>query len=515
MEDRALNDPLQPAERSRPLLLLVALLPFVVLATMNSSMYRYGASDQAFYIPAVVLAMHPDHFPRDAPLILAQARLMFADEVLGTLSSATGIGLAALAAALYVGTLVLLAVATWLIAARLYRSPWTGLALLAALTLRHAISRTATNTLEGYFHPRQLAFAIGALAIALILRRRTVPALLAILVAGAIHPTTAMWFAIWLIVAVLVSEPRWRIAVAAAVAGAGLAAGWALTAGPLTGRLVVMDETWLAALDTKNYLFPLGWPLSTWVLNLLYLPVIALIYRWRRKEALVEPPESGVVLGAFALVAVFATMLPLNAAHVALAVQLQVSRVFWMLDFLATIYLVWALAEGGATLTKSSRAAAPPSRMRARLVLVVLVCLAAVRGGYSKFVSSPERPIAQIDIPDNDWGRAMAWARATDVRSHWLADPIHAARYGMSLRMAGERDLFVEAIKDEAIGIYDRNIALRTRARLTELGDFAALTAERARMLAVNHELDYLLAERPFDLPLAFQSGSLRIYRLR
>ena len=109
----------------------------------------------------------------------------------------------------------------------------------------------------------------------------------------------------------------------------------------------------------------------------------------------------------------------------------------------------------------------------------------------------------------------MAWARATDVRSHWLADPIHAARYGMSLRVAGERDVFVEAIKDAAIGMYDRRIAMRTRDRLTAIGNFDELTAARARSLAATYDIDYLLAERPFDLPLAFQSGELRIYRLR
>ena len=109
----------------------------------------------------------------------------------------------------------------------------------------------------------------------------------------------------------------------------------------------------------------------------------------------------------------------------------------------------------------------------------------------------------------------MAWARLTDIRSHWLADPIHAARYGMSLRVAGERDVFVEGLKDAAIGMYDRSIAIRTRDRLAAIGSFDALTADRARALAATYDIDYLLAERPFDLPLAFQSGELRIYRLR
>jgi len=129
----------QPAASPvRSPLLLLALLPFVVLCTMNSATYRYGASDQAFYIPAVVLAMHPDYFPRDSPVIQAQAKLMLADEAFGTLSTVTGVSLPVLAFTVYVGSLVLLATAAWLIAVRLYRTPWTNLALLAALTLRHA-----------------------------------------------------------------------------------------------------------------------------------------------------------------------------------------------------------------------------------------------------------------------------------------------------------------------------------------------------------------------------------------
>lgn len=484
--------------------MLVALLPFLALCTMNSATYRYGASDQAFYIPAVVLAMHPDYFPRDAPLIRAQATLTLVDDAMGRLSSVTGLALPALSFGLYVGSLLLLATGAWLIALRLYRTQWTALALLAALTLRHSISRTGTNTLEGYFHPRQLAFGLGALGIACILRRRVAAAAAAVLLAGAIHPTTALWFGIWLAVAVVINEPQWRKLAAVSFGAAAIAAIWALTAGPLAGRLAVMDPEWLATLDTKDYLFPLEWPAATWLFNLVYVAIIAAIYRWRRAIGVAADAETGVALGALALVAVFAAVLPFNVAHVALAVQLQSSRMFWMLDFVATIYVVWAVAEGGA-----------PTRVRTQLAAAALILLSLARGGYVKFVEFPQRPLAQLNIPDNDWGRAMAWARATDIRSHWLADPIHAARYGMSLRVAGERDVFVEGIKDAAIGMYDRNIAMRTRDRLAAIGSFDALTAEKARSLATMYDIDYLLAERAFDLPLAFQSGELRIYTLR
>src|SRR6476646_4438480 len=61
--------------------LVAGLVLFVVLATLNSAGYRYGASDQAFYAPAVIRALHPDYYPHDAPLIDAQARLTAVDEV--------------------------------------------------------------------------------------------------------------------------------------------------------------------------------------------------------------------------------------------------------------------------------------------------------------------------------------------------------------------------------------------------------------------------------------------------
>ena len=60
-----------------------------------------------------------------------------------------------------------------------------------------------------------------------------------------------------------------------------------------------------------------------------------------------------------------------------------------------------------------------------------------------------------------------------------------------------------------------RHVRARTSpsARATasrQFGDFAALTPERARTLGAQYGLDYLVAEQPLDLPLAFESGKLR-----
>ena len=87
---------------------------------------------------------------------------------------------------------------------------------------------------------------------------------------------------------------------------------------------------------------------------------------------------------------------------------------------------------------------------------------------------------------------------------------MHAVLYGTSLRVAGERDVFVEAVKDAAIGMYERDVAIRTRDRIAAVGDFDAMTPERARTLGAQYGLDYLVTEQPLDLPLAFESGKLR-----
>ena len=105
------------------------------------------------------------------------------------------------------------------------------------MTLRHAIARSGTNTLEGYFQPRLLAYALGAVAIAAFLRGRLARGGRPACFAALVHPTTALWFGVWLGAAAMIHEPRLRRWGLAAIVAAAVVAGWALLAGPLAGRL--------------------------------------------------------------------------------------------------------------------------------------------------------------------------------------------------------------------------------------------------------------------------------------
>jgi hypothetical protein len=166
---------------------------------------------------------------------------------------------------------------------------------------------------------------------------------------------------------------------------------------------------------------------------------------------------------------------------------------------------VWAIAEGSGV----------ASVRRPVIAAALIAACAAGRGWYSQFVSFPDRALFSIGLEHPNWRDAAAWARTTDPASQWLADPFHAARYGTSLRVAAERDVLIEQLKDPAIAMYDRGVAMRVADRERALALLPWNTADGARALARRYGLDYLLTEQPIDLPLAHRSGSILIYRLR
>jgi hypothetical protein len=51
--------------------------------------------------------------------------------------------------------------------------------------------------------------------------------------------------------------------------------------------------------------------------------------------------------------------------------------------------------------------------------------------------------------------------------------------------------------------------------RTSAIGDFAALTPDRALQLATRYQLDFLVTEADLALPVAYRNAQFRIYTLR
>lgn len=481
----------------------VGALIFLVLATANAAGYRYGVSDQAFYIPAFVRAVDPAAFPRDAALIEAQAHLMVLDEVVGALARTTGLSLPVICAIGYFTSLLLIWGALLQIGAALYGTGWAMVALLAAFTLRHQITRTSANSFEAYFHPRMLAFGVCALAVAAVLRRRSWPAIGLVALSAVIHVTTALWFAALLGVAIMVSDRQLRPLLIAAVAIVVLAGAWMVTRGPLGGAFVRVDPEWRQLLETKDTLFAHEWPARAWVANLGTAAVWTWAYWERRRRGVASATDTGLIAGGAALLGVFLVTLPLSAAGIWLFVELQISRVFWPIDFLATVYALSAIELRW------------PGTRAIRAMAATLIVLSVARGVYILQVEHPERNLFAFDLPASPWTDAMRWLARTPIDTHVLADPGHAWKYGTSVRVSAARDVFHEEVKDGAVAIYSRDVAMRVLERSRALGDFARLDPEHARGLAAKYDLDYLVTTARLELPVAYRNEQFTVYSLR
>ncbi len=481
---------------------VAGLIVFLVLATANSGGYRYGVSDQAFYLPAVDRQLTPDLFPRDAPLLDSQAHLVASDEVMAWLVKGTGASLPVVAATLYLVTLAGLLLAAVAFSRGLRYSWWAVTVFGILLTFRHRIAKTGANSLEGYMHPRQLAFAVGIAALACVVRGRHGAALLLVAAAAWLHPTTAMFFGIVVGVAAFVSHPAWRLKLGGAAALAGLVALWALVAGPMAGRLITMDPEWLQVLSAKDYLFPAQWPIDAWLLNLAYPVVIVTIWRARVSAGLAGPHETGLVFGLMALLVFFFASVPLTMGAVALAVQLQITRVFWILDFAALAGVAWWL-------TRSRRAAIA--------ALAVLGIASAARGYYLLEVAQPERALVRLELPDTTWMAAMRWLDSQPSAWHVLADPGHAWKYGISVRVGARKDTLLESVKDSAIALYDRSVAGRVSERTVATLDYDQLSTEQMLALSARYDVDVVVvtADHALSLPLLYRNADFAIYDVR
>jgi hypothetical protein len=203
---------------------------------------------------------------------------------------------------------------------------------------------------------------------------------------------------------------------------------------------------------------------------------------------------------------VFVVSVPLTEARLALAVQLQVNRVFWLLDVVVACYVAWWLIDAGARRW--------PSAARAALGLLVFASVA--RGFYLVNVD-PGRPLVELRPPATPWIDAMTWLARQSSEWHVLADPQHVFRFGPSVRIAARKDTFFEAGKDPALAIYDRAVARRVLARAHALAGFDSFTTGDVRRLAAEYDLDVFVdrRDRSFDLPVLYQNDEFFIYDLR
>jgi hypothetical protein len=85
------------------------------------------------------------------------------------------------------------------------------------------------------------------------------------------------------------------------------------------------------------------------------------------------------------------------------------------------------------------------------------------------------------------------------------------------VRVAARRDTVVEHIKDVALGMYDRDVAIRVHERVRDLSGFGDWSTDEVRAVAGKYAADVVVVERSkqLDLPVLKENARFRVYDLR
>jgi hypothetical protein len=322
-----------------------------------------------------------------------------------------------------------------------------------------------------------------------------------------VHVTTGAWFAVLIGVACLSLDRHARRLSAAAIVIALTAAVWMAASGRLQPLMAPIDSAWFDVISTKDSLFPTDWPAWAWMANLALPAALLAIHRWRGRLGTRTVEDEALVKGAVTLTCLFLISVPFVAARWTLPTQLQISRVFWLIDFVTLMYGVALVAE------LSRR---PRSRISLRVATAAVLAVSVARGAFVMLSERSERPLFQVTLPASDWTAAMNWLATQPVDVQVMADPGHVLLYGSSVRVAAHRDVVLEDAKDTAVALYSREIAQRVGERRASLADFARLSSERAVTLSRQYEVDYLVtAGSPLPFPVAYANATFRIYDMR
>src|SRR3974390_361752 len=163
-----------------------------VLALLIHGYHPY-AEDAEIYLPGVIKILHPGLFPFNAQFFNEHAAHSFYPNLIAASVKITHLPLAWVAVIWQLASTLLLLAASLRLASTLFEAEsarWGATALMAAL-LTLPVAGTDLYILDQYLNPRNLAAFSAIFAVAAVLNRRFVAAVLWLTFAGGLHPLSS------------------------------------------------------------------------------------------------------------------------------------------------------------------------------------------------------------------------------------------------------------------------------------------------------------------------------------
>lgn len=448
--------------------------------------YHFGIEDQTLYVPAIAHAVDSTLFPHDVAFFATETRFTLFDELMATAARASNLPLDVLAFATYLVTVGAVVRACQRLAFACFGAAPAAIAGTTAVVmlLPFPVAGTRVGLLEWYLHPRGPAVALILWAAVAAIDRRMIAVPLAT-IAAAIHPLTALWAALHVVLQGWPWQPsRWPWGLSALLILAATAMSCAPPARPPDWETTY----WRHALTPQFFgvRYPLNWPWYEWVGVVAPLAILGAIaaYARHRQAPILQRVSTRMALSGSvgAVIAVALTTFPSRQ------LPLQPMRELHL------VYFVTFLLAGGALEQWWIR-----GRWTMRIACAVLL-IGGVLVGQPKFAHSRhvEWPGAE---PSNAWARAFVWAKANTPRDALFAlDPFYLRREGPdthSFRALAERSMLAEAVHDLAPAAMSPELGARWVAESKALAGWRTFTAADFQSLQQQFGVTWVVVAQP------------------
>ncbi len=173
-------------------------LAFLLLVTVGALLvhgYHPYSEDAEIYLPGVEKILHPGLFPVGQEFFASHASLTLFPNLVAVSLRVTHLPIEAGLFLWHLSSIFLLLLACWQLSSLFFpsaRARWAGVCLVAAL-LTMPVAGTALYIMDQYLNPRNLAAFAAVFAVARILEKKYVRAVLWLVFAGSVHPLMAVF----------------------------------------------------------------------------------------------------------------------------------------------------------------------------------------------------------------------------------------------------------------------------------------------------------------------------------
>jgi hypothetical protein len=481
------------------------LLLLLTVAALLTHGYHPYAEDAEIYLPGVERILHPTLFPVGQEFFRSHASMTLFPNLTAFSLRVTHLPFEIGLFAWHITSIFLLLLACWQLGALLFESPrarWGSVCLIAAL-LTTPVAGTALYIMDQYLNPRNLAAFASVFAVARILEKKYLRALLWIAFAACVHPL--MWVfpfsfgALWLVIEQIERRTGWRVEGIAAL-GSLLSVGI---------PLVPSDSpAYHESARMHAYFYIQDWQWYEWVgifAPLALLWWFARVARARQKPLLARACRVFALYGVIYFLVALAVDLPASFESLARIQPLRSLHLLYMFLFVCVGGFL------GEYVLKD--------RIWRWLVLFVALSVGMFMAQRSLFSAS-----AHIEwpgrVPKNPWAQAFVWIReSTPTDAVFAIDPDYMRLPGedtIGFRCLAQRSRLADTVKDGGVVSMFPPLADEWWEQVRAQNPWKNFRAPDFAPLREKYGVTWVVVQQPgvSGLTCSYQNSAVRVCRL-